>query len=231
MRQRHTEAIAASLLWNRCWRRASSSRPRTAKRPNPLRLRRRSYDAARTMSAQRSQRPVSFRDQGWRAKERRGTKSFRRLNEIVASFVQDRRTLEPCLSVCCQIRPLIYFQAWNARLSRFLPEFQRFSAMTRRARPISNICWPAGFVCAHCGHQKSPIVPEPSSVVLRCRPAKEHLVTVERSCGRATHRCHMFWRLSADDADAGHVACNSSGSWICRATNGVHAASQAPLAW
>jgi len=105
--------------------------------------------------------------------------------------------------------------------------------MTRRARPISNICAGRGFCCAHCGHQEEPYrFPSRSSVVLRCRACKkEHLA--DRGNGHAvephTAVDMVLGRLSADDADAGHVGPAipaAVGSVALR--DGVHAASQAP---
>jgi len=105
--------------------------------------------------------------------------------------------------------------------------------MTRRARPISNICaGPRVLFAPIAAIRRALSVPEP--VVGRAAlPGlqKEHLA--DRGNGHAvephTAVDMVLGRLSADDADAGHVGPAipaAVGSVALR--DGVHAASQAP---
>jgi len=53
---------------------------------------------------------------------------------------------------------LIYFQGMEMRgFPASLPEFQRvFPDDAACAAYLEHLRWPAGFVCAHCGHQEEP---------------------------------------------------------------------------
>jgi len=78
----------------------------------------------------------------------------------------------------------------DARLSRFLPEFQRVFPMTRRARPISNICAGPGFCLRPLRHQEEPIGSEPvvgRAALPACK--KNTSLTVGTVMRSSTHRC------------------------------------------
>ena len=91
-----------------------------------------------------------------------------------------------------------------------LPEFQRvFPDDAACAAYLEHLRWPAGFVCAHCGHQEEPYrFPSRSSVVLRCRACKKNTSLTVGTVMRSSHTPLSTWFWAAyllTDADAGHV--------------------------
>jgi len=106
---------------------------------------------------------------------------------------------------------LIYFQAWRCEAFP-LPflSFNGFPDDAACAAYLEHLRWPAGFVCAHCGHQEEPYrFPSRRRSCCAAGLQKEHLA--DRGNGHAvephTAVDMVLGRLSADDADAGHVGC------------------------
>ena len=95
---------------------------------------------------------------------------------------------------------LIYFQGMEMRgFPASLPEFQRvFPDDAACAAYLEHLRWPAGFVCAHCGHQEEPYrFPSRSSVVLRCRACKKNTSLTVGTVMRSSHTPLSTWFWAA----------------------------------